>query len=68
MHESPITLAIDKADFVGLTLFKCKSGWQASIQTESGGGWNVRIENTPSEALATVLGFEPIPAIIPPPC
>jgi hypothetical protein len=60
-----IVKALNNADFEALTLWNTAQGWQANLQRERGGGWNVCIAPRPGDAIAACLS---VPEIPPPPC
>jgi len=52
--------------FQGLTCWKTRDGYQANLQTESGGGWRISYGATPREAIMGLF-LLPAPAVLPPP-
>lgn len=66
-----LSALLDSADFVALNICRTAAGWQASLE-RSRGSFSIRVAETPSEAVAEVLGMVPLPPLPPmppmPPC
>lgn len=57
--------ALNRTEFVALNICRGREGlWQASLQSEKGGGWRVCHGATPSAAIVAL--FEPVPQWVPP--
>lgn len=72
---SNLASSIDSATFSALNICHTSDGYQASLQIDGGTSWRVRVEETPSAAIAAVLAIGaamvppcPVPLIPPPPC
>jgi hypothetical protein len=60
-----ISEALNRADFVSLTLCASGSEWQASLEVTRG-AFRIRVAASPAEALGAVLGLSS-PVLLPPP-
>ena len=65
---SNLASSIDSATFSALNICRTSDGYQASLQVDGGTSWRVRVEETPSAAIAAVLAIGAPAYIPPPPC